>query len=206
MSFMKRLIYVPLAALVLSALGCPQGGGSPSDSPPAEQRVIEGSVRLPDFQNLESLGEGAVFRERPGQDVPVELRRADQPDDVLGQTRTDSEGNWSISVPPKTPLDGSIVAVTSLDDTTLRRAIVTEFGNAITIRAEALSRMLAERSSSPAQIPRARYLNLLSMLATAADLTHPVDWAGDETMETAVERVREAGAADPRLSKRLEQK
>jgi hypothetical protein len=166
--------------------------------------VIKGSVRLPDFQNLESLGEGAVFRERPGQDVPVALRGGSDSGEVLAEVRTDVDGDWEASVPAKTPLDGSVVAEATVEGATLRRGIVTEFGNAVTIRAEALDRMLAQRETSPAKLPRATYLNLLSMLATAADLTTPVDWSGDETIDEAVERVLEAGRADERFGGRLE--
>ena len=201
---MKRLLWLSLAGLcVFLPPGCDANGPASQESAQAPQRSIQGSVRLPDFENLESLGRGAVFRERAARDVPVDIRHVGETDGTLAQTRTDVDGDWSVSVPAQTPLDGSIVAEASVEDVTLRRGIVTEFGNAITVRSEALGRMLEERSTSAATLPRATYLNVLSMLATAADLTNPVDWSGDETIEASIQRVRRAGNADERLHKRL---
>jgi hypothetical protein len=199
----KRLLLAALLSM-LAAVGCDPAGPASTESATSKKRVIKGSVRLPDFQNLESLGQGAVFRERPGLDVPVTLRRGSGSDEVLAETRTDADGDWEASVPAKTPLDGSVIAEATVEGATLRRGVVTEFGNAVTIRSEALGRMLAQRGTSPAKLPRASYLNLLSMLATAADLTAPVDWSGDETIDQAVERVMEAGSEDERFAERLE--
>jgi len=51
-------------ALIFALVGCDPGDSASTESATTQTRVIKGSVRLPDFQNLESLGQGAVFRER----------------------------------------------------------------------------------------------------------------------------------------------
>lgn len=160
---------------------------------------------------------GASFRERPAREVSVTVYRADEkgsagpaPKEGLADTTTDRAGNWCVAVAESVEATPTLLAAARLsgtgsdgeDATVLRRSVVTQFGNAVTVRSEALTRVLLEKGRLE-DLTSAAYLNLLSVAATAVDLLSPVPWEGDESVAESVEKVRRALERDERFEQKL---
>lgn len=143
-------------------------------------------------------------RERPARGATIEIYRRDSPDDVLVSTQTNASGDWCVSAPGDAELGVELLARAEASRGRLRRPIVTPLRQIVSVRSEALVRLLEERPRLWGRLSRAGYLNLQAIASTAVDLLDPVQWQHVESLDVVARRMEETMAADRRLQAELE--
>jgi len=96
------------------------------------------------------------------------------------------------------------VAVARWEDVELRRSIAAGHGQTISVRSEALHRILEARLDSLSSLSRAAYMNLQAMASTSVDLIDPVRIRPGESAGELIGRVRDRLLRDSRFRARLE--
>lgn len=183
---------------------CPAGSGDwvAGQVLRPEWRQTAGQA-APDAASTDTEAPAVERRATPAPKIPVRLYRHKQ-EETLARGRTDAKGRWCLRVDGEIGFGVDLLAEATLEDVRLRRPVITRSGQVISLRTEALVRLLVDRQIDLAEVPRPVYLNMEAMAATAVDLIDPVDWRADETLQTGVERAADRLAADERLAKKLQ--
>jgi hypothetical protein len=142
-------------------------------------------------------------RERPIRGATIEIR-LDRPDDVLVSTQTNASGDWCLSAPGDAEFGVELLVRAETPRGRLRRPIVTPLRQIVSVRSEALVRLLDKRPRLWGRLSRAGYLNLQAIASTAVDLLDPVQWQHVESLDVVARRMEETMAADRRLQVELE--
>lgn len=210
-----------VALAVAAAAGCDRGGGErseqgapptpgsrPAHCPSDTATYVEGRVRLPVVSEREASdagerGVGTVRRTRPAADVRVVVQRLGKGGDPveIGTATTDQKGRWCIAWRGDLEFSTNIVAVADAEGRRLRRSLVAARGQHLSIRTEALHRILDERDLL-GELSRAAYTNLTAAAATATDVFNRPEPSDD--WEKRVERVREAMLEEKRFRRLLD--
>lgn len=175
-----------------------RGGESSSNCPEAEGRRIRGRVLVPVLSE-EGADSGLENRrgpggrlERPAKEVDISVYAVGS-EEVLAEATTDASGRWCVVLPSGREVGTELVAEATIAEKGYRRAIVAEHGQNISVRSEALHRVLASKDSSNgtdiSSLPPAVYLNLETVASTAADLVDPTGWQRGATLASAPERL-----------------
>ncbi len=189
----------------------PRGGErrAPEGCPDTDGPFVRGRVLAPRFDlagdDAGSPDAGAWRPERrefPARAVAVTVVSTDD-GEAIGRTETDAKGRWCIDTGDREP-GMEMLARAAVDGTEFRRPLLTREGQVISVRSEAVWRLIGRAVDEPATVPAATFLNLEVLVSTATDLLEPVDWRRVETVGEAVERTVETSRHDPRVSARLE--
>ena len=218
-----------LAVVLVVGVGCqgrtagdsPEPEGSTSETPPAPEYCPEGPggwvagrVLRPEWQQATGQvppdaastdPEAPVVERRaiPAPQVPVRLYRHGE-ETTLASGQTDAKGRWCLRVDADLGFGVDLLAEATVDETPLRRPVITREGQVISLRTEPLLRVLVDRGIALAEVPRSVYLNMEAMAATAVDLIEPVDWQPDETLASGIDRTVERLGSEERLAKKLQ--
>lgn len=190
-----------------------RGGGSSPNCPEAEGGQIRGRVLVPVLSE-EGPDSGLDNRrgpggrlERPAREVDVAVYTVGS-EEALAETTTDANGRWCVVLPMEREVGTELVAEATIAEDRYRRAVVAEHGQNISVRSEALHRILASEPSSEgseaSSISSAVYLNLETVASTAADLVDPAGWQRGATLRSAPERLEAQLMEDERFLERLE--
>ncbi|MFB6350434.1 MAG: hypothetical protein ABEN55_19445 [Bradymonadaceae bacterium] len=213
-------MYIWIATLLcLAAVGCdpnaPTGGGEsvPEGCPDTGGPFVRGRVLVPDLGGTENrktedggaedgAASGATAseerREVPARDVSVTLTGGGGE----ATTRTDAKGRWCLDLGDREP-GMDLVARATVGGTTLRRPVITREGQIISVRSEAVLRILEQKLDDPSTVPPAAFLNLEAVVSTATDLLNPVNWRGAESIDAVVATIVDRIAEDPRFANTL---
>ncbi len=198
------------AAEVFEAIDCSEAGPIRRKT---DRTIVRGRVLLPVFEGEDSESDAGHRpdqirdanigrprrRERPASDVEVRLDRLETSEQSLVSTRTNASGEWCLSAAEGVELDVELIARAETSRGTLRRSVVTPLRQVISVRSEALTRVLNERSALRAVMSPASYLNLQAVASTAVDLLEPVQWQSVESLDTIAARMRETIEDDRRF-------
>jgi hypothetical protein len=190
----------------------PPESASPEACPDTEGPFVQGRVLVPRLdmprKNAGSNDAGGLDGEVEPREVPadgVRLAVTDLADgSEVGSTTTDRKGRWCIDLGDREP-GMALLAEVRVDGVDLRRPLLTRDAQIVSIRSEAVWRMLADRLEDPTDVEPATFLNLEAMVSTASDLLEPVDWRKVEDVAQAVDRTVERATQDRRVSERLEE-
>jgi len=203
--------------LCLAVVGCearqtsPPGGGeaSPEGCPETDGPFARGRVLVPDRDGpdsgqtdrggTENEGVGGARREVAARDMAVTLTGSDG----AATARSDANGRWCLDLGDREPGMG-LVARAGVEGARLRRPIITREGQVISVRSEAVVRVLHDEIGDPTEVPPAAFLNLEAVASTATDLLAPVDWRGAESIAAVVENIEARIREDPRFANTLE--
>lgn len=179
--------------------GCPE-----TDGPFARGRVLVPETGGTDAGETDAAtsnvgASGEVRREVPAREVRVTLSGEGKTVD----TRTDANGRWCLGIGERDP-GMTLVARAEVDGTPLRRPVITRKGQIISVRSEAVLRVLEQRLGDLSAVSPAVFLNLEAVASTATDLLDPIDWRDAESIASVVEKVETRIAGDSRFTETLE--
>lgn len=186
-------------------------GARPAYCPSDAVRYVEGRVRLPvvaeakgDGSDVGASATGTVRRTRPvsGAQVVVERPKDGGERVEVGAATTDEKGRWCVARPEDVELSTEVVAVVQTEEGRLRRSLVASRGQHVSVRTEALHRILDERGLFES-LSRAAYTNLVAAAATATDVFNPPK-PSDEGREARIESLRRAMLDEERFRRLLE--